>query len=77
MKKLTQEERVYNYIAEHGFITSMSAYSDLRITQLGTRIFNLKGDGIKIATRTRRNEHTHWVEYYFPGETDTDPGELF
>lgn len=39
---MTQKEAIIKYIKDFGSITSMEAYSDLGITQLGARIFELK-----------------------------------
>ena len=44
MKK-TQRERVVDYIKDYGSITSLEAYKELGITQLGARIFELKKRG--------------------------------
>lgn len=45
---MTQEQRVLNYIREHGSITSMQAFADLKITRLSARIFNLRAQGYDI-----------------------------
>ena len=42
---MTQKQAIINYIKDFGGITSMEAYFDLGITQLGARIFELKEDG--------------------------------
>lgn len=39
---MTQKEAIIKYIQDFGSITSMQAYTDLGITQLGARIFELK-----------------------------------
>lgn len=49
MKK-TQVERVHDYINQFGSITSWEAYTDLGITQLGARIWELKKAGFLIKT---------------------------
>lgn len=36
--KTNQKQRIINYIREFGSITSLEAYKDLGITQLGARI---------------------------------------
>lgn len=36
--KISQKQRIINYIREFGSISSWEAYSDLGITQLGARI---------------------------------------
>lgn len=45
MNKLNQRQQILNYIEEWGSITSYEAYLDLGITQLATRIKELKGEG--------------------------------
>lgn len=45
---MTQEQRVLDYIREHGSITSMQAFTDLKITRLSARIFNLRARGFNI-----------------------------
>lgn len=52
MKK-TQVERVHDYINQFGSITSWEAYTDLGITQLGARIWELKKAGFLIKTEPR------------------------
>lgn len=43
--KITQKELIINYLHDFGSISSWEAYSDLGITQLGARIFELKERG--------------------------------
>ena len=40
--KISQKERIINYIRDFGSISSWEAYSELGITQLGARIDQLK-----------------------------------
>lgn len=67
-KRPTQREKVLNYIRQFGSITSWQAYTDLGITQLGARIFELKELGCeftktRIVTTNRFGEKTHYDEY--------------
>lgn len=67
-KKPTQREKVLNYIKKFGSITSWQAYSDLGITQLGARIFELKQLGYlfdteRVNTKNRLGEKTHYDVY--------------
>lgn len=39
--KITQKDRIINYIREFGSITSWEAYQDLGVMQLGARIDQL------------------------------------
>lgn len=43
--KATQREMILNYIQEFGYITSWQAFSDLGITRLSARIWELKEEG--------------------------------
>ena len=67
-KKPTQKDKVLRYIREFGKITSWDAYSQLGVTQLATRIFELKQDGYcfkktRVNTKNRFEEQTHYDEY--------------
>lgn len=67
-KKVTQRDRVLQYIRDFGYITSWDAYKDLGISQLGARIFELKERGYvfektRIETKNRYGEKTHYDEY--------------
>lgn len=57
---MTQVESVYQYMKEKGGITSLKAYTDLGITQLGARISNLK-DKLR---EEHSNEYvsTEWIK---------------
>lgn len=44
---MTQDERILNYINEHGSITPMEAWNHLGITKLATRVsYMSRNDGI-------------------------------
>ena len=67
--KISQKQRIINYIREFGSITSYEAYSDLGITQLGARIDQLKKEGFKFRTEWESNtnrfgEKTDYKRYY-------------
>lgn len=49
---MTQEQQVYDYIKNHGSITTMDAFIDLRITRLSAQIFNLKEE-LKVEDKER------------------------
>ena len=73
VRKPSQREKVLDYIVKFGSITSWQAYSDLGITQLGARIFELKGQGYifskkRIYTNNRLGEKTHYDEYRLENE---------
>lgn len=67
-KRITQRDRVLQYIKEFGSITSMQAYTDLGCTQLATRISELKDSGYlfrkkRIETTNKYGDKTHYDEY--------------
>lgn len=67
--KITQKDRIINYIREFGSITSKEAYDDLGITQLATRIKELKEDGHEFRTewensKNRFGEKVEFKRYY-------------
>lgn len=67
--KISQKQRIINYIREFGSITSYEAYSDLGITQLGARIDQLKKEGYEFKTEWESNtnrygERTDYKRYY-------------
>ena len=66
---MTQREMVLQYIADHGSITSFQAYADLGVTQLATRISELKELGFVFKTEMQKGNNrygkpTHYVKYY-------------
>ena len=67
--KINQRQRIINYIKKFGSITSKDAYNDLGITQLATRIKELKERGYKFKTnwessKNRYGEKVDFKRYY-------------
>ncbi len=67
--KVTQKDRIINYIREFGSISSWEAYQELGITQLGARIDNLQKDGYTFVSeweykKNRYGEETPFKRYY-------------
>lgn len=67
-KRTTQKDRILKYIKDFGSITSWEAYKDLGITQLGTRIYELKGLGYvftkeRIKAKNRYGDPSHYDKY--------------
>lgn len=67
--KITQKDRILEYIRNFGSISSFEAYSDLGITQLGARIDQLKKEGYEFKTEWESNtnrfgEKTEYKRYY-------------
>ena len=74
-KRMNQREMILQYIRDFGEITSWSAYSDLGITQLATRIWELKKMGYsfnkeRVITRNRYGNPTHYDKYTLAEETN-------
>ena len=66
---MTQKEMILKYITDFGSITSYQAYADLGVTQLATRVRELKEDGFVFKTeqqlgKNRYGKPTHYVKYY-------------
>lgn len=57
--KTNQRQRIINYIREFGSITSKEAYDDLGITQLATRIKELKEQGYEFKTEWENNKNRY------------------
>ena len=65
----TQKELILKYIADFGYITSFQAYADLGVTQLATRIKELKAKGYEfrtenVKTKNRYGNPSHYYKYY-------------
>lgn len=63
--KITQKDRIINYIREFGSITSSDAYKDLGITQLGARVDGLKKEGYSFKTEweSGKNRYGDKIDY--------------
>lgn len=63
----SQNFQVLQYMEQHGSITSLEAYEDLRIMRLASRIHDLKDLGYDIRTTTEHYFHdgiyTHYARY--------------
>ena len=67
-KKITQRDRVLQFIRENGSITSWQAYTEIGCTQLATRISELKERGYeftkkRVKAKNRYGDKTHYDEY--------------
>ena len=72
--KITQKDRILEYIRKFGSISSFEAYADLGITQLGARIDQLKKEGYEFKTdwesnKNRFGEKTEHKRYYLADMT--------
>ena len=67
--KITQKDRILEYIRNFGSISSFEAYANLGIPQLGARIDQLKKEGYEFKTEWESNtnrfgEKTDYKRYY-------------
>ena len=67
--KITQKDRILEYIRKFGSISSFEAYANLGITQLGARIDQLKKEGYEFKTEWESNinrfgEKTDYKRYF-------------
>lgn len=69
-KTPTQCDLVLAYMKNHLYITSLGAYRDLGVTQLGARIHELKQKGYQIGKTRKRNAKTgkHFDRYFLMEE---------
>ena len=65
MKKISQCERILDYIAENGSITSADAMREFGCMRLASRISDLKRQGIPITRtiETSKNRYGDTVSY--------------
>ena len=66
--KMTQCERIIDYIKQFGSISTLEGFNDLGIARLASRIHDLKGQGFEFEceTKSRLNrfgERTHFKVY--------------
>ena len=65
---MTQNERVLNYIADFGSITTLDAFADLGVTRLASRIHELTRRGYSferetVTAKNRFGESVHYTRY--------------
>lgn len=70
---MTQKEKVMQYMKDFGKITTFEAFTDLGITRLSARIFDIANEGVKIGRKTkcaknRYGEPVHYMEYWIESE---------
>lgn len=75
MDRVAQKYRVLKYIQDFGSISTFEAFTELGITRLSARIFELKELGYRfkkktIQTKNRYGDATHYVEYRLAEETE-------
>lgn len=71
-QKVTQAQRILDYIEEFGSITQMDALKDLGVMRLASRISDLKRQGYPILSKmetvkNRFDENCYIKRYYLQG----------
>jgi len=63
--KTNQKQKIIDYVKKFGSITSYQAYIDLGITQLATRIKELKNEGYEFKTEweSSKNRYGDLVQF--------------
>ena len=66
---MTQCERIIAYIKEFGSISPMEAFRDLGVTELATRVSEMKAEGIEFdqkyeKAKNRYGEDVHYMRYF-------------
>ena len=66
--KMTQCQRIIDYIKTFGSISTIEAFNDLSVTRLASRIHDLKGQGYNIVSsivtsKNRFGEKVHYSVY--------------
>ena len=69
--RLTQHQKVIQYIEQFGSITPMQAFADLGITKLATRISEMRKSGMEfkieiVHGKNRFQEPVRYAKYSFP-----------
>lgn len=67
-KKITQRDRVLQFMNEHGSIAAYEAFTEIGCTQLSARICELEAEGYVfdkelIKTKNRYGDNTHYYRY--------------
>ena len=73
MSRMTQAQRILDYMTEFGSITQFEAMRDLGVMRLASRISDLKKDGYpikseQVAVRNRFDETSYVSKYSLGGE---------
>lgn len=68
-RKLTQKEKIINYIHKYGSITPLDALREFGCMRLATRVFELKEDGYRIKTvmekaKNKSGDTVHYARYF-------------
>lgn len=75
MAKKSQEQRILEYIERYGSISTFEAFTDLGITRLASRIFDLSQKGFdfdreQVSATNRLGEPTYYTRYSLKERAD-------
>ena len=67
--KMTQADRIVDYINRFGSITPMQAFRDLGVTKLATRISEMRQEGVRFdqewqTSKNRFGEEVRYMKYW-------------
>lgn len=67
-EKVTQGQKILDYMKQFGSITPVEAFRDLGVMRLGARIYDLEQQGVKIihereTSKNRMGENTTYSRY--------------
>ena len=57
--KLTQCQRIIDYMIQFGSISTLEAFNDLGVARLASRIHDLKGQGYNIISETKTSKNRY------------------
>ena len=57
--KLTQCQRIIDYMRQFGSISTLEAFNDLGVARLASRIHDLKGQGYDIISETKTSKNRY------------------
>ena len=64
-EKLTQCQRILDYMKQFGSISTLDAFNDLGVARLASRIHDLKDQGYDIVSETKTHKNRFGEDTYF------------
>lgn len=63
--KVTQCQRILDYMTQFGSISTLEAFNDLGVARLASRIHDLKDQGYNIVSQTKSSRNRYGEKTYF------------
>ena len=63
--KVTQCQRIIDYMHQFGSISTLEAFNDLGVARLASRIHDLKGQGYNIISEIKTSKNRYGETTYF------------